>query len=183
MAQAAAAANPRDLVVLDQAAVMTSRLANRLTNTNRVEESLAAERQALALIDQMLAVDPDNRRFLYLRGNGAHIAGTSLIKAQRWREARQVLIEGQRFIKRALAKDSEDMGVLQSDNVLLVHLTRTERNLGNMEAARERCREAMASAENLFRKNKNAKFPVSYIDDLRSEAKLLGVPDTTPQHE
>jgi hypothetical protein len=41
----------------------------------------------------------------------------------------------------------------------------------------------MASAENLFRKNKNAKFPVSYIDDLRSEAKLLGVPDTTPQHE
>src|SRR4029077_8753701 len=54
MAQAAAAANPRDLVVLDQAAVMLSRLANRLTNANRVEESLAAERTALALIDQML---------------------------------------------------------------------------------------------------------------------------------
>ena len=179
MAQAAAAANPRDLVVLDQAAVMTSRLANRLNNTDRAEAALAAERQALALIDQMLAVDPDNRRYLYLRGNGAHIAAASLMKAQRWREARQVLIEGQRFIKRSLAKDSEDMGVLQSDNVLLVHLTRTERNLGNMEAARERCREAMASAENLFRKNKNAKFPVSYIDDLRSEAKLLGVPDTT----
>jgi tetratricopeptide (TPR) repeat protein len=181
MAQAAAAANPRDLVVLDQAAVMTSRLANRLNNTTRAEESLAVERQALALIDQMLAIDPDNRRFLYLRANGAHIAGISLIQAQRWREARQMLIEGQGFIKRSLAKDSEDLAVLQSDNVLLVHLTRTERNLGNMEAARERCREAMASAENLFRKNKNARFPVSYIDDLRTEAKLLGVPDTLPR--
>jgi hypothetical protein len=94
-----------------------------------------------------------------------------------------VLIEGQRFIKRSLVKDSEDVAVLQSDNVLLVHLTRTERNLGNMEAARERCREAIASAENLFRKNKNAKFPVSYIDDLRSEAKRLGIPDTTLPRE
>jgi eukaryotic-like serine/threonine-protein kinase len=183
MAQAAAAANPRDLVELDQAAVMTSRLANRLNNTDRAEESLAAELQALALIDQMLAMDPDNRRFLYLRANGAHIAGVSLIKAQHWREARQRLIEGQHFIKRALAKDPEDVSVLQSENVLLVFLARTERNLGNMEAARERCREAMASAENLFRKNKNAKFPVSYIDDLRSEAKLLGVRDTTPRPE
>ena len=181
MAQTAAAANPRDLVVLDQAAVMTSRLANRLNNTTRAEESLAVELKALALIDQMLAIDPDNRRFLYLRANGAHIAGISLIKAQRWREARQVLIEGQRFIKRSLAKDSESVPVLQSENALLVQLTRTERNLGNIEAARERCREAMASAENLFRKSKNAKFPVSYIDDLRSEAKLLGVPDTTPR--
>ena len=75
------------------------------------------------------------------------------------------------------------MGALQSENVLLVHLTRTERNLGNIEAARERCREAMASAENLFRKNKNAKYPVSYIDNLRSEAKLLGIRDTTPPPE
>ena len=106
-------------------------------------------------------------------------AGISLMKVHRWREARQALVEGQRFIKRSLAKDSEDVAALQSDNVLLVQLTRTERNLGNMEAARERCREAMASAENLIRKNKNAKLPVSYIGDLRSEAKLLGVPDTT----
>jgi hypothetical protein len=159
---------------------MTSRLANRLNNTSRGEESLAVERQALALIDQMLALDPDNRRYLYLRANGAHIAGISLIKLQRWREARQVLVEGRVFVKRCLAKDSENMPVLQSDNALLVQLTRAERNLGNMEAAREGCREAMASAENLFRKNKNAKFPVSYIDDLRTEAKLLGVPDKTP---
>jgi len=183
MAQAAAAANPRDLVVLDQAAVMTSRLANRLNNTNRAEESLAAERQALALIDQMLAVDPDNRRFLYLRGNGCHIAAVGLMHLQRWREARQVLVEGQGFIKRSLAKDPQDVAVLQSDNALLVFLARTERNLGNIEVARERCREAMASAENLIRKHQNAKFPVSYIDDLRSEAKLLGVPDTTLRPE
>jgi hypothetical protein len=183
MAQAAVAANPRDLVVLDAAVVMTSRLANRLIGGDRVIESLEVARQSLALIDQMLALDPDNRRFLYLRGNGALIAGNSLIKAQRWREARETLIEGQRFIKRSLAKDPEDVLVLQSDNILLVHLTRTERNLGNMEAARERCREAMASAVNLIRKNKNAKKPVGYIDTLRSEAKLLGVPDTTLRQE
>ena len=45
MAQAAAAQST-DLMVLDQAAVMLSRLANRLTNANRVEESLTAERTA-----------------------------------------------------------------------------------------------------------------------------------------
>lgn len=179
MSQAAAAANPRDLVVLDQAAVMTSRLANRLNNTTRVEEALVAERQALGLIDQMLAIDPDNRRFLYLRANGAQIAGHSLMKAERWREARETLIDGQRFIKRSMAKDPDDVGVLQTNNGLLIYLTRTERNLGNMERARERCREAMASSENLIRKNKNAKDPVAMIGILHEEAKSLGIKDTT----
>jgi len=179
MAQAAVAANPRDLVALDAAVVMTSRLANRLRDGDHVEESLAPAQQSVALTDQMLALDPDSRRFLYLRGSGGHIVGSSLMKLQRWREAREVLVEGLRFIKRSLAKDREDVRVLQSDNILLVFLTRTERNLGNIQAARERCREAMASAEILMRKNKNAKNPVGFIDSLRSEAKLLGVPDTT----
>jgi eukaryotic-like serine/threonine-protein kinase len=183
MAQAAAAANPRDLVVLDQAAVMTSRLANRLNNTTRMEESLAVEWQALGLIDQMLAVDPDNRRFLYLRANGGLIFGYSLAKAARWREAREALSEGEGFSKRSLAKDPEDVRVLQTNNGLLMLLTRTERNLGNLERARERCREAMTSTENLIRKNKNAKNPVAMIEVLHSEAKLLGVADTalTPE--
>jgi tetratricopeptide (TPR) repeat protein len=179
MSQAAAAANPRDLVVLDQAAVMTSRLANRLTNTPRVEQALAAERQALGLIDQMLAIEPENRRYLYLRANGAQIAGHCLMNAERWREAREMLVEGQRFIKRSLAKDADDVGVLQTNNGLLTYLTRTERKLGNLGQARERCREAITSAENLIRKNKNAKSPVATIDTLHEEAKLLGIPDTT----
>ena len=45
-----------------------------------------------------------------------------------------MLIEGERFIKRSLAKDPEDVGVLQTNNGLLIFLTRTERKLGNMEA-------------------------------------------------
>jgi hypothetical protein len=148
-----------------------------------VKESLAAERQSLGLIDQMLAIDPDNRRFLYLRANGGQIAAYSLMKAERWREAQESLIEGEHFIKRSLAKDPEDVGVLQTNTGLLIFFTRTERKLGNMERARERCREAMASAENLIRKNKNAKTPVSMIEILHSEAKLLGVPDTTLRRE
>jgi hypothetical protein len=183
MAQAAAAANPRDLVVLDQASVMTTRLANRLNNTTRVEESQAVERQALALIDQMLAVDPDNRRFLYLRANGGLILGYSLMKGARWREAREALLQGEGFSKRALAKDPGDVRVLQTNNGLLMMLTRTERNLGNVERARDRCREALLSAENLIQKNKNAKNPAAMIEVLHSEAKLLGVPDTTLPRE
>jgi hypothetical protein len=158
---------------------MTSRLANRLNNTTHMEESLAVERQALALIDQMLVAEPDNRRFLYLRANGGLIFGYSLAKAARWREARESLLEGERFSQRALAKDPEDVRVLQTNNGLLMFLTRTERNLGNLERARERCREAMASAENLIRRNKNAKEPVTMVGVLHSEAKLLGVRDTT----
>ncbi|HLK69184.1 MAG TPA: protein kinase [Bryobacteraceae bacterium] len=183
MAQATAAANPRDLVVLDQAVVMTARLANRLKDIDHVDESLAVERQSLALIDQMLAVDPNNRRFLYLRANGCMIAGSILMKAERWREAREVLTEGEGFVKRSLAKDPEDVGVMQSGNILLICLTRTERNLGNMERARERCREAMVSSEKLIRMNKNAREPVAMIDILHSEAKLLGVLDTTLKQE
>jgi hypothetical protein len=126
----------------------------------------------------MLAVDPDNRRFLYLRANGGLIFGYSLAKAARWREAREALSEGEGFSKRSLAKDPEDVRVLQTNNGLLMLLTRTERNLGNLERARERCREAMTSTENLIRKNKNAKNPVAMIEVLHSEAKLLGVADT-----
>jgi tetratricopeptide (TPR) repeat protein len=179
MALAAAAANPRDLEVLDMAAVMMARLANRLVGAKRVEESVAAQREAITLIDQMLAITPDSRRYLYLRANAGMLAGNNLGRAERWREAREALLEGERFSKRALAKSSEDVRVLQTNNSLLILLTRAERNLGNLEQAKERCREAMASAENLIRKNKNAKVPVAMIEILHSEAKLLGVPDTT----
>ena len=179
MAQTAAAANPRDLEELDMAAVMTARLANRLLNSNRVEEILAVQRDAAKLIDQMLAVDPENRRYLYLRANADMISGHSLVRAARWREARETLLEGERFSKRTLAKDAEDIRVLQTNNNILMLLTSAERNLGNMERARERCREAMAASENLIRKNKNAKDPVAMIEILHSEAKLLGIKDTT----
>jgi tetratricopeptide (TPR) repeat protein len=179
MAQAAAAANPRDLEELDTAAVMTARLGNRLLNTNRVEEILAVQRDAMNLIDQMLAIAPDNRRYLYLRANAGGISGHSLVRAGRWREAREVLLEGERFSKRALAKDSEDVRVLQAYSLILMLLTSSERNLGNIERAKERCREALATAENLIRRNKNAKNPVAMIEILHDEAKALGIKDTT----
>src|SRR3954452_3078714 len=159
---------------------MTSRLANRLNNTTRVEESWALGRQALGVMGQMLAVEPDHRRFLSLRANGSLILGYSLVKAERWREAREALLEGEHFSKRALDKDPEDVRVLQTHNGLLMMLTRTERNLGNVQLARVRCREAMASAENLIRKNKNARNPVVMIYILHEEAKILNVPDSLP---
>jgi hypothetical protein len=184
MARASAAGNPRDLVELDLAATMAGRLANRLMNSSsRLEESLAVQRESVSLIDQMLAVDSENRRFLYLRANAGLIAGYNLMNAARWREAREAVMEGERFSKRSLAKDPEDVRVLQTNNGLLMMLTRTERNLGNLDRARERCREAMASSENLIQKNKKAKEPVAMIEILHSEAKLLGVPDTTLRPE
>jgi len=183
MARKSADLNPRDLVELDLAATMAGRLANRLMNVRRLDEALAVQRETFGLIDQMLAVDGENRRFLYLRANAGLITGFSLTRGERWREAREALLEAERFSKRSLAKDPEDVRVLQTNNGILMVLTRTERNLGNLDRARERCREAIASAENLIRKNRNSKQPVAMIDILHSEAKLLGVPDTTPRPE
>jgi len=100
----------------------------------------------VSLIDQMLAVDSENRRFLYLRANAGLIAGYNLMTAARGAKLGKPLMEGERFSKRALAKDPEDVRVLQTNNGLLMMLTRTERNLGNLERARQRCRDAMASS-------------------------------------
>jgi tetratricopeptide (TPR) repeat protein len=183
MSRKSADANPRDLVELDLAATMAGRLANRLMNVRRLDEALAVQRETFGLIDQMLAVEGDNRRFLYLRANAGLITGFSLTRADRWREAREVLLDAERFGKRSLAKDPEDVRVLQTNNGILMLLTRTERSLGSTERARKRCGEAMASAENLIRKNRNAKEPVVMIEILHSEAKLLGVPDTTLRPE
>ena len=58
-------------------------------------------------------------------------------------------------------------------------MARVERNLGNLDSAREHCRQSMMTAGTLLRLNRQAKEPVVLIDVLHSEAKLLGVPDTT----
>jgi len=69
--------------------------------------------------------------------------------------------------------------VLQTNNGILMFLTRSERNLGNLPAARQRCRKVLVSSENLQQRNKNAKTPVKTISVLHDEAKLRGGPDTT----
>jgi tetratricopeptide (TPR) repeat protein len=179
MARSAAAANPRDLEVLDMAAVMAARLANRLNGAKHLEELLVVEREAMGIIDQMLAIEPESRRYLYLRANAGVIVGDKLARAGRWREAREALLEGERFSKRAMAKGSQSIRLLQNHTSVLLWLTRSERNLGSLETAKERCREAMTATEELIRINKDAKDPAPQIDILREEAKLLGIPDTT----
>src|SRR5204863_4130390 len=104
LARENAAANPRDLVVLDLAAVMSGRLANRLMNLKRTEESLALQRETASAIDQMLAVEPENRRSLYLRANAGLIAGYNLCSLERWRESREALLQGEQYSRRALGK-------------------------------------------------------------------------------
>jgi len=179
MARDSAAANPRDIDVLDLAATMAGRLANRLINLQRTEESLAIQREAAALIDQMVAIDPANRRNLYLRAKVNLLMGYNLSQLARWRPSQEALLQGEESGCRALAQDPDDVRVLQTQNGILMFLTRVERNLGHLEVARGRCRQALASAQKLIHLSQQAQEPVTMIAVLHEEARLLGVPDTT----
>lgn len=175
--------NPGNRRLLDDAAVVTTRYANRISQQQgRGADALPLLREAGAMIDQLVAADPADHRYQSIRCNNRLNVGYTLMNLNRWKDAAPVLDEGERHAEQVMQKWPDDLITANTRIGLLMCQVQTERKLGHLDAARERCRTAFQAAADLTIKNKEAKTPVENMQMLREEARILGVPDITQPH-
>ncbi|MBZ5605095.1 MAG: protein kinase, partial [Acidobacteriia bacterium] len=171
--------NPGDKDALAAAEFSSTRLASHLIREERLAEALPVLRQSLDAVAKLVRADPSNRRNRYLFANDAHLEGNSLTHARRWTEAAAALDRAEKYVVAALAQWPDDLELLRVRANILIDQSATQRNLGRPEAARGRCLEAMKLTSTLIARTKDFKRPVGDLEALRTEAKLLGVPDLT----
>ena len=179
LAQANAQQNPGDNDVLDTAAVMATRLANQLVRTKRIEEALPLLQQAGDIIDALVKNDPADRRNLYLQATNMAGRGGLLGNLGRWAEEVPIDQKAEELDRGVLVKWPGDLAALDVMATVLANRTSAERHLRHLDSARETCRRGLDVAADLIARNKGARNSVSDLDELREEARILGVPDRT----
>ena len=170
--------NPGDKDLLDTAVVMTSRLANQTAREHHEAEAIPLFDEAKSMIEDLVKADPRERN-LYLLAANRTAVGRMLMNLKRWPEAVPVLSDAEKSIGQVLARRPSESGALGVKATVLMNQAMTERHLGDLNAARERCTLAMRTAAELIAKNKDAKNPWEDLDELRQEAHLLHVADIT----
>lgn len=171
--------NPDDRSTLDNALVMTTRLANQLFRENRKKESIPLFLEAADIADRLVATDPSNRRTLYLRMNSRLLVGAMYGETGDWATGLKYTLEAERLVDEVLRMAPGDLTNQDSKVTILMNQAIAYRHLGKLDQAREKCREALRLASALLSQNPDAKNPVGYLEDLREQARILGVPDTT----
>ena len=181
LASANARANPGDVETLDYAAVMTAHFANRLFEAKKAEEALARLKEEGVLVDQLIAKEPTSERNLYLKADNQLTLGYDLTELGRWPEAVAALTHADFVMQQIVKKGAANLDALDTRAGILMLLTKAQRNLGRLDLAREHCREALSVAAELTARNRDAKSPVTHMELLQNEARLLGIVDIT-QH-
>ncbi len=171
--------NPDDRAALDAALVMTTRLANHLFRENRKQESIPLFLQASEIADRLVASDPWNRRNLYLRMNNRLLLGAMYGETNDWQTGLKYSLEAERLVNETLGMSPGDLTSQDSKVTILMNLAIAYRHLGKLGDAREQCRQALQLASRVLSQDREAKNPVAYLVDLREQARILGVPDTT----
>ncbi len=180
IASAAALRSPGDKTILDSASFAAMKLAVFLDHRHRTEEAIPILRESIAASDELLRGDPSNRRNLYIQVSNQHLMGIFLLNLSRWKDASSALAKSEELMAAALSKSPGDLQLLRTQILILIDQTTTERNLGKLDAARARCRQALDLTATLIARQTDSKRPIgSALPDLRREARLLGVPDFT----
>ncbi len=179
MARENVARNPGDNAAYDLAFVMTARLATQLARDKALKESQRVWQDATAMLDTLGRRDPSSHRLLYLRANAWLNQGSNLLDLHDWTGASAAFDKSEEFANQILRKTADDWATMDFLVGSLAGHSVALRHLGDSEGARSRCRLAMKDAVTLFSVRKNDRMPVFDIDRLRSECRILGVPDLT----
>ncbi len=171
--------NPDDRAALDSALVMTTRLANQLFRENRKQEAIPLYLEARDIADRLVASDPLSRRNLYLRMNSRLLVGAMYGETNDWQTGVKYSREAERLVNELLRMSPSDLTSQDSKVTILMNLAIAYRHLGKLSDAREECRQGLQLASRLLSEDREAKNPVGYLEDLREQARILGVPDTT----
>jgi hypothetical protein len=159
--------------------VMTLRWAGHLSEADRSAEAVPLLREAAAQIDTLIAKDPKNRRYRYLRQNNRGQLANTLVDLKRWQEADDTFTEQERYLAEALAEAPEDAVILENQVGLFCYRAMAEWHLGKTGQAHEQVRRGLELAASLIRKDPSMERYLSALPDLRRQAKEYGVSDPT----
>jgi eukaryotic-like serine/threonine-protein kinase len=159
--------NPGDVDLVDTAVVMGTRLANQFDREQRDKEAIPYYEQADRLAADLVHFDPKETRYRYLQAINLNAMGHAYINEKRDREAVPILERGFQVMDGVLQQKQEG-GALEGKITLLVNLTAAYHHLGQLDKARDFCKQALQTAA-------LAKNPLPVLDELRKEAKTLGV--------
>jgi tetratricopeptide (TPR) repeat protein len=181
MARVNARQNPGDGAALDLAAVMAGQLGNQLMAAKQMEEVLPLFTEAGGMIDQLLLLNPSDRRYLYMKSNNLLNQGAYLSRVERYPEIAPRIQAAEAVLQRIRNQWPGDLNAKDSMVTLLLNRTDMEKHLGHLEEARDSCRRGLALAAELISDRKGARTPVSFLANLREYARDLNVPDPTVQ--
>lgn len=179
MARQNATQNPGHYGALDLDFVMTSRYANQLGDEGKQAEALTMDREAAQILDVLGKNDPTDHRFLSNRAINGTNQGIRLVELERSREASAMLTKSAGLVEQIVKRWPEDAGSWNLLVTVLAYRSRAARQLGDAETARQDCRRAFDAVTKVSALNKDGKHAISNIDLLLTEARILGVANTT----
>jgi tetratricopeptide (TPR) repeat protein len=153
---------------------------NELKREKRFKEAEPYYLEALQNVDQLIRVDPADRRNQYLKAADLNALGGLYGDSGRPVEQSATLAQAEALSRDILKKWPGDLLVSDVLVSILVNQTQMERQRGQLDKARETCKRALLAAADLTARAKENKNAVSASDDLRTEARLLGIHDSTP---
>jgi serine/threonine protein kinase len=168
------ARNPGDYKLVDDQIIMADRLATHLALIGRPVEGLTLVEESRSCADQLVRADPALRRNVALQATVARLHGRLLMEANRLVEADKVLDEAERYTADASNRWPDDMELMDDHATALSYRVRVAMKLGDLQAARERCRLALGLTAAILRKS-DGKYLVTELAGLRNQARQLGV--------
>jgi tetratricopeptide (TPR) repeat protein len=171
--------SPGDNDALDQAAVDATILGNRLIEQKKLNEAWSLFVQGGELIDQLLKIDPSDRRNQYLKASNLNSKGSLLAEQGRTAEEIPVMLEAEAIFRRILKTWPGDLRAQDGlVSALYVH-AKTERMEGHPDSAKRLCQEALDVAADAYRRQKDDPQPIWGMGELRQEAAILHLEDPT----
>jgi tetratricopeptide (TPR) repeat protein len=166
--------NPGDNKLVDLKTVMSERLARYLGGIGRPVEGLAIAEESRADADHLVRADPALRRNLVVQENVRQLQGWLLMQANRLGDAEQVLGEADRLASDAALRWPDDMELTDDRASTLSFRVAIAMKLGDLDAAKERCRLALSVVASVLR-GQGETYPIEALADLRNQAKQLGL--------
>ncbi len=170
--------DPGDRDALDDEVVVTNRYANQVQAAGHFQEALQLYRESEAVISRVTERDPNDHRALYLRADNWNSQCSALADMNRWKEMVPLLAKTQALLEQILTRWPGDVVSWDLQVTVSANQCHAQRRLGNLQAARQQLLAAFQAAQTLLALNKEEKQPVSDIDLLRKEARILKVPDS-----
>jgi len=179
LAIANARQNPDDKTSVDEAVVMTTRYATQLARENRRDLSMPLLHEAGALTDRLATTDPSSRRNLYLQMNNRVLLGAVASDSGHPETALRYDAEAEQMVDRLLARWPSDLDIVDNKTMILMNQTILLKHLNRLEEARQHLRKALELAALLIARRSGSKNPVTDLEQLRYQARVLGLPDVT----
>jgi tetratricopeptide (TPR) repeat protein len=181
LAKVKAQQSPGDALALDDLRTMSGRLGNELVRQNRFKEAEPYQLEADQISDQLLKIDPYDRRNLYQKANSLLGLGNLYGYLARRPEQAEALNQAETVSRSILAKWPGDLLVTDLLVAILENQTSMQMRLGHSAQARAACVQGLRLAADLIARTPDGKSDaasrVFALNDLRADARKLGIRD------